>query len=334
MSLLLSTNILTLMLTSFGLLGIFGIKPADFVSDWILLESQSRTKYLNNVDHGLGEVPIKVKVLVKPLAGPYAEWLFEASTSQQADDDIPWLYCGLLYTYNISHVRLFAPKKNTQYKGGRAFCMEAPNFVELEHKLATIPDLVELQIKCNPLKTEDTIYAEGVGSASNPTAKISRSVVTSGLVFGYSKTHVRIWGPNRGMDTNVQLPNSEFGQESEQFRFIINGTIPDMSELKINIRSWNPPTNFINVQVKALSGPNVDFIFSAVGQGQRNVYPGTTYGGVLFGYSAKSIRIFVPANETGTRIQIPENWGTTEYSQMSDDVEIIVTIWKTASFNL
>ena len=89
-----------------------------------------------------------------------------------------------------------------------------------------------------------------------------------------------------------------------------------------------------NFQVKALSGPNVDFIFSAVGQGQRNVYPGTTYGGVLFGYSAKSIRIFVPANETGTRIQIPENWGTTEYSQMSDDVEIIVTIWKTASFNL
>lgn len=45
----------------FGLFGIFGIKPADFVSDWILLESQSRTKYLNNVDHGLGEVPIKVR---------------------------------------------------------------------------------------------------------------------------------------------------------------------------------------------------------------------------------------------------------------------------------
>ena len=87
------------------------------------------------------------------------------------------------------------------------------------------------------------------------------------------------------------------------------------------------------IQVKALDGPNEGFVFPAVGQVQRNAYPGTSYGGVVFGYSADSIRMFVPADDTGTIIHIPENWGTAEYLQMSNNVEIIVTMWNTTVNN-
>ena len=65
----------------------------------------------------------QVKVVVRPSAGVYTDWIFEAGTSQQADDDAAWLYCGVLYTYNVTHVQLFAPKRDTGNDGGRAFCI-------------------------------------------------------------------------------------------------------------------------------------------------------------------------------------------------------------------
>lgn len=49
----------------------------------------------------------------------------------------------------------------------------------------------------------------------------------------------------------------------------------------------------------------------------------------MFAYSAENIRIFVPANDTGSLIHIPENWGTQEYNQISNNVQIIVSIWTT-----
>ena len=85
----------------------------------------------------------------------------------------------------------------------------------------------------------------------------------------------------------------------------------------------------IHIQVKALDGPNEGFVFPAIGQVHRNAYPGTSYGGVVFGYSATNIRIFVPADESGTIIHIPTNWGTAGYNQTSNNVEIAVKMWNT-----
>jgi len=61
--------------------------------------------------------------MVKPLNGPYKDWMFEAGSSQQADDDLEWLYCGIIYAYNVTHVNLFAPRSNGRGEGGRAFCI-------------------------------------------------------------------------------------------------------------------------------------------------------------------------------------------------------------------
>ena len=67
---------------------------------------------------------LQVKVLVKPIRGPYQGWIFEAGTSQQADDDLPWLYCGILYAYDVSQVYLSVPvMSNSNYTIGKAFCI-------------------------------------------------------------------------------------------------------------------------------------------------------------------------------------------------------------------
>ena len=61
--------------------------------------------------------------MIKPEEGLDKDWVFEAGSSQQADDDLPWLYCGIIYNYNETHVVLNAPHNNNQFSSGRAFCL-------------------------------------------------------------------------------------------------------------------------------------------------------------------------------------------------------------------
>ena len=81
------------------------------------------------------------------------------------------------------------------------------------------------------------------------------------------------------------------------------------------------------MQVRALDGPNSGFIFPGIGQAHRNAYAGSSYGGVVFGYSTNNIRIFVPRDETGTLIHIPDNWGDLGHNQTSNRCEITVKMW-------
>jgi len=63
-------------------------------------------------------------VIVTPTRGPYEGWMFEAGSSQQADDDLHWLYCGILYIYDVDYVYLFAPvQSNANTTMGKAFCI-------------------------------------------------------------------------------------------------------------------------------------------------------------------------------------------------------------------
>ncbi|KAK2160769.1 hypothetical protein LSH36_127g10011 [Paralvinella palmiformis] len=343
-----------------------GFQNPDFQSDWLLVKSQSPTNRIKLVEHHLGEVPIKVKVMIKPEEGPYENWIFEAGSSQQAGDDLPWLYCGILYNYDVTHVVLYAPRiGDYNMTTGRAFCIDShswtfgtnsadmdqvgdsvlakvmawrsstfpatdfdtdwqnisvldpPNLIEIAHAIVADISLVHLQIRCADLNTENMTYAEGIGRAFLLGFGDGYDTDTSGCEEG--EFRVRVW--------------KSLGHQPEQFNFKLNGlgedSIPDMSALKVNVRTWDPMDSYINVQVKALDGPNKDFVFSAIGQIHRNAYPGTTYGGVAFAYSADKIRIFVPANETGSIIHVPDNWGTDEYIQTSNNVEITVKIWST-----
>ncbi|KAK2141420.1 hypothetical protein LSH36_1104g00007 [Paralvinella palmiformis] len=310
------------------------LQPADFESNWLLMESQSNSNFFREVDHGLAEVPLKVKVMVKPLNGPYKDWMFEAGSSQQADDDLEWLYCGIIYAYNVTHVNLFAPRSNGRGEGGRAFCIDSSSWTSGTN--SSTVDQIEQEVLAKVMVWK---------SSSFPSPDMDTDWISINS-DGYSDRVLCIRDGYARDDDGYRCDQGEFrvrgwtslGQRVQRFRFRLNGldpdSIPDMSALKVNIRQWDSLTNYVQVQVKALDGPNAEFIFPAIGQGHRNAYPESTYGGVIFGYSADSIRIFVPANDTGTMISIPENWGTADYNQVSNNVEIVVTVWSTTDDGL
>ncbi|KAK2158979.1 hypothetical protein LSH36_161g16045, partial [Paralvinella palmiformis] len=332
-----------------------GIQPADYESDWMLMVSQNSQKSFKEVEHGLEEVPLKVKVLVKPIRGPYEGWIFEAdSSSWTLGRDSPALDQAeqrvLVKVMTWRSSSLPVPDLQTNW-----ISIDTTNsFVEVQHNESVGLNSVQLQTRCLPSNTDQILYSDAVGAGSKPpldNIDLSRMV---GLIFAYDRNKIRVWAPEKGrayimgfgdgyFRYKSKSQNCEFratgwkslGQEPETFRFTLNGlntsAIPDISALQLNTTQCDPLKNYIQVQVKALDGPNGGFLFPASGQAHRNAFSGTTYSGLLFAYSTDSIRIFVPANDTGTMIHLPDNWDETRYTQMSNTVEIIINIWTITS---
>ena len=94
-------------------------KRPTFISDWFLMKSQDETLSDIVIKHDLGVLPNKVDVLIKPTDGPNAGWTFHGDSAFLNDDDIKFMYGGVVYFYNETHVRLFAPRKNNQVASGR-----------------------------------------------------------------------------------------------------------------------------------------------------------------------------------------------------------------------
>ena len=86
------------------------------------MRSQAGSDSFREVSHTLGEVPVKGKVLVRPLSGPNAGFIFEGVGSAQWDDDSDIMYCGVAFVYNENSVRLWAPSVTDSYDKGRIFC--------------------------------------------------------------------------------------------------------------------------------------------------------------------------------------------------------------------
>ena len=91
-------------------------------SEWFPLSSQAGSRSFMEVHHGLNKLPVKGKVLVRPMSGENAGLSFEGSGSQQWDDDKPVTYCGVVFVYNATHVRLAAPTVNNHHATGHIFC--------------------------------------------------------------------------------------------------------------------------------------------------------------------------------------------------------------------
>ena len=79
-------------------------------SDWLDLEAQSNTGSYRAVTHGIGELPLLVRVLVKAVDGPNKDFIFQATGVPSSDAQ----NSGVVYTYNQTVVRVFVQNtKNT-----------------------------------------------------------------------------------------------------------------------------------------------------------------------------------------------------------------------------
>ncbi len=96
----------------------FALPPPDFDSGWFEMSSQAGEASFKEIEHGLGVYPSRLKVLVKAIDGANNGFIFEASGTAQTDDDEGQSYGGVIFAYNQTEVRIWAPDKSNNNSQG------------------------------------------------------------------------------------------------------------------------------------------------------------------------------------------------------------------------
>jgi hypothetical protein len=93
----------------------------DFDSGWFIMQSQVGADSFKEIEHNLGDYPSTVKVLVRAIDGDNNGFIFEGMGSAQNDDDsgANSSYGGVIFAYDQTRVRLWAPDQNNGNDYGR-----------------------------------------------------------------------------------------------------------------------------------------------------------------------------------------------------------------------
>ena len=83
-------------------------------------------------------------------------------------------------------------------------------------------------------------------------------------------------------------------------------------------------------------GENEGFLFDGIGGAMRHdgqYRQGTpcSYGGVVYGYDAKMLRFWRPADTTGAALCIGSKMGNGINSQATNNVNLLITVWTLGS---
>ena len=70
------------------------------------------------VTHNLGVYPSRVKILTRPTSGVNSGFIFEGMGAAQGDDDASSNYGGVVFAYDATRVRLWAPDRNNDSSNG------------------------------------------------------------------------------------------------------------------------------------------------------------------------------------------------------------------------
>ena len=92
--------------------------PADYQTVWTRMQSQAGKASFKEYNHSLNGYPAVCRVLSKAVDGNNNDFIFEAVGYPTSDDDADD-YGGLVFGYNTSSVRLWAPDANNRGSHGR-----------------------------------------------------------------------------------------------------------------------------------------------------------------------------------------------------------------------
>jgi len=84
----------------------------DYDSGWFNMSSQAGAASFQQLQHNLGAIPEYMRVLTRAVDGDNRGFMFPAVGMAQSDDDLGNFYGGLVFGYNESTVRLWAPDLN------------------------------------------------------------------------------------------------------------------------------------------------------------------------------------------------------------------------------
>ncbi|XP_062588072.1 uncharacterized protein LOC134249739 [Saccostrea cucullata] len=355
-------------------------KP-HFLSQWTDVEAQ-RTRKPVTLEHECGDFPAKVEIQVRPKTGNWTNFYFPGIGSSQRDDDRNKTYGGIVYKYNKDEVVLFIPGANDGYSSGTiiytgastwrgpvaqresraqvrtlVWCpgdLPSPShqsqwipfnnsgigsFLEIPHNQGTFPDLITVQIR-----QEGTEWlSDGIGSMS--ALKPDSTTSWGGVIYGYNRSHVRVWAPYR---KNGKLFSADdgWGSSTESWSRglvrIKSWKVTNMhyvttqlnqnsnNELPLNT-VYNQNEDFMIVKVLADNGNNKGFLFPASGAVQNDDGM-SAYGGVVYAASRDTLRIWTPVL-SGSRylIYINDDWGNSMYPQTSISAKLLIQIWRSTT---
>ncbi|KAK3584779.1 hypothetical protein CHS0354_021238 [Potamilus streckersoni] len=208
------------------------------------------------------------------------------------------------------------------------------SFVTFSHNLGNIPVKVDVQIRSLAQEEQNWIFP-GIGSAQ---ADDDRGAAYGGAVYLYNKTHVLVWAPCRINDADTGKVLSSGGSEWLGPKIISS----HIAEVRVRVWTENDfssadyESGWIDVDVSnadkvyhelhhglgafpALVAPQIrlgNTGYVSDGFGSSMFVTGKEWdewGGVLYGYNEKTVRIWVPfnplANLTGCLFSQRDGWG-------------------------
>ena len=97
------------------------------------------------------------------------------------------------------------------------------------------------------------------------------------------------------------------------------------------LRCKNLTLNSVLKQAIPTNGPNQDYTFPGTGAAMTNTYNSGTpcaYGGLVYAYTARGLRLWRPDHSTGAAVCIGSAMGHGVYSQAARTVRVVIKIWE------
>lgn len=228
---------------------------------------------------------------------------------------------------------------------------------QVDHELRQLPERVVVRL--SPVETDDKtaspnkgFWFHAIASSQNPDPNSN----FGGVIFAYNERYVRLWAPD-GINNNTgcifigkewagglhsqtvtkcrvetllwvnQLPVPTF--QTDWFPFDGQRDSLSFTERTYGI---NLIPALVVVQVRALNGMNVGYVFEAQGAAQSDDDGNNEYGGVVFAYNENKVRIWAPSRHDGSKkgypILVKSGWGYGSNLQAGrDNVEVRVVVY-------
>ena len=229
---------------------------------------------------------------------------------------------------------------------------------QVDHELRQLPERVVVRL--SPVVTDSNnesnpnmgFWFHAIASSQNPDPNSN----FGGVIFAYNERYVRLWAPD-GINNNTgcifigrewaggvhsqkvakcrvetllwvnQLPTPTFQTDWLGF----NGQRDHHSFREVAHGVGMLPA-LVVVQIRAVNGRNVGYVFEAQGATQSDDDGANEYGGVVFAYDKNTVRIWAPSkhdeSKKGYPILVKSGWGYGSNLQAGhDNVEVRVVVY-------
>lgn len=231
-------------------------------------------------------------------------------------------------------------------------------YQKIDHELRQLPERVVVRLSPVETKSEKNpnsgFWFHAIAASQNPNP-ISNF---GGVIFAYNERYVRLWAPD-GSNSNTSTGCIFIGQEwgggtntqrtkkcrVETLLWVNQLPVPTYQTDWLDLRGQRGQQSFkeiqhgdnrlpalVLVQLRAVNGRNIGYVFEAQGAAQSDDDRANEYGGVVFAYDENRVRIWAPSkndrSKKGYPLLVKSGWGNDLNLQAGRDyVEVRVLVY-------